>query len=236
MKDERQRRAASEGKGRVGETVPPPGRVVAAELFFEVRSAEDEGGRPAVGTGRGHVARFAMGEKRFDLRRTQRISRLDRSAARGHVGQFLQHLARSRRGLACDGPCQEVAKRPLRVRAFQERRKRVDADRARAERFDLDAEMRERLAVGLDRGHLRIRQVHRDGGEAPLAFERTGFEAAHELLEEDAFVQGVLVHDEDAVRRLGDEVGVVKLNGGSRRRGVRSRGFIPTSSGFIPGL
>ena len=189
------------------------GGVVAAELFFEVRSAEDEGGRPAVGARRCHVARFAMREERFDLGGPQRISRLDGPAAGGQVGEFLQHLARARRRFALDGPREKVAKRSFRVRAFQERRKRVDADRARAERFDLDAQARERLLVRFRRRHLRIRQVHRDGGEAPLAFERTRFQAAHKLLEEHPLVQGVLVHDEDAVRRLGHQIGVVKLDG-----------------------
>lgn len=210
--------AALKGQGLAG-GVAAGGGVVAAELFFEVRSAEDEGGRPTVGTSRCHVARFAMREKRFDLRWAKRVSRLDGPAAGGYVGQFLQHLARARRRLALDGPCQEVAKRSFRVRAFQERRKRVDADRARAERFDLDAEARERLLVRSHRCHLRVRQVHRDGRQAPLAFERTRFQPAHELLEKHPFVQGVLVHDEDAVRRLGHEIGVVKLNGvGGRRR------------------
>jgi hypothetical protein len=95
------------------------------------------------------------------------------------------------------------------------RRRGVHDDGAAAERLDLEAGPLEHLAGVVDQRVLGRRQPQRDGEQQPLARLTAAVERGHPLLEQDPLVGRVLVDDEEARARLGQDVAVVQLPEGS---------------------
>ena len=56
--------------------------------------------------------------------------------------------------------------------------------------------------------------------QQPLRFQRAARHAGEQLFVHDPLVQRVLVDDDHAVFALGDEIAVVKLDGGAPREGA----------------
>ena len=111
----------------------------------------------------------------------------------------------------------------LRRTPAQQRRHVRHQQRAAAEVFHAQTQLRQRLSMLQRPRRLLRRQLHRFGDQQPLRFQGTRLQPALELIEQNAFVQGVLVDDEHPFFRLHHQVGVVQLNDlvRPRRREIR---------------
>ena len=142
----------------------------------------------------------------------QSLARLDRAlAGEGHgdalvlvargahqlgtVGQLADHLAQASFGVE------------VRVRVGH----RVRDDRVASKPVDLEAGAGEHPEQRFDVPVLGGRQGQRDREEKALAGLATLAEGVHQLLEEDAFVRGVLVDHQDAPAHLDEDVRLVQL-------------------------
>ena len=91
----------------------------------------------------------------------------------------------------------------------------------------------ERIGRFEDERGLLGRQVDRLGDEQPLDFELPVADAAAQLFEEDALVQGVLVDDEHPLGCFEDEVGVLDLHGGAQQEEPLARSASPERAGGL---
>ena len=93
-------------------------------------------------------------------------------------------------------------------------------DGAGAEGFDDEAERGELVGMRLDqRRRVRV-EIDHERGEQRLPLDAAALALALQGLVDDPLVRGVLVDDDKAVRRLGDDIGAVKLR---PRRAERRR-------------
>ena len=146
-----------------------------------------------------------------DLLRRQTVAGAD-SGVTGHQAEQVveQLFARRRPVLADEVIDHRLEDGPRRSMAEQGRIAR-EQDRAAAEVLDAEAELGQGVAVFEGAGRLVCGQLDRLRDQQVLRFQGAGADAAFQLLEEDAFVQGVLIDDQHSLRRLQDEIGVIQL-------------------------
>ena len=184
----------------------------AAELAFEVAGAELERGGAAVGAVRRSLDEVSLGEEGLHLLGGEGVAGFDGGLA-GHHVQGLVHVGLFAGGLVALGELvEQVGDEGVDVDVGEHRRERLHADRSGAEGGDFYAELGEEFVVLV--GGLLLAGGDFDGlrDEQTLRLKGAGQKLLAETLVEDSLVEGVLVHDDDALVGLGDEVGVVDLD------------------------
>ena len=109
----------------------------------------------------------------------------------------------------------EVADEAVEIAAGEERRRLAHEDRARAEGLDDEPEGGEFLRMGRKERRGAGIEVDDHGMEQDLALDPAPLPVALQGLVDDPLVGRVLVDEDEAVRRLGDDIGLVEL--GARR-------------------
>src|SRR5437764_301843 len=87
----------------------------------------------------------------------------------------------------------------------------ADEQRVAAEPLDLEAESLEQLAMLLESIGLLRPEVQREGKQQPLRWHFPAFQRAHEPLEEDPLVRGMLVDENDAILAFEHHVRAAEL-------------------------
>src|SRR6476469_5404918 len=85
-------------------------------------------------------------------------------------------------------------------------------NRVPPERLDLETELRERVAVRLERIALCWSEMKRGRKKEPLRWRGAAFQHVHELFEEDALVRGMLVDEHQTFTALEHEIGAPELH------------------------
>ena len=184
------------------------------ELPFQVVGGEFEGGGAAMRTVAGALREVALFEQRVDFIRAEGIAGFDGGFAGHHVEGGMDERFVGLTAAGLDKPIKEIGDERPDVHSMQESGETLYGEGAWAEDGEVDADLLEEVRVlfgGLD---LCRRGVDGLGHEEALGFQGALEDALAEALIEDAFVEGVLVDDDDAVGRLGDEVGVMNLHDG----------------------
>ncbi len=176
--------------------------------------------------------RLHLAQKRVHLLGLQRPPRAHRVMA-GESRKPLVEPPRQRLGAVFGRKIGgEIAHEPGKIALSDRRGRFAHHDRPGAEALDDKAEAGEFLRMRVDqRGGLGI-EIHHHRGQQRLPFDCAPIALKLETLVDDAFMRGVLVDDDNAVARLGDDVifvhlrprrakrsGEIALVGQGRRRG-----------------
>src|SRR5271157_180539 len=105
----------------------------------------------------------------------------------------------------------EIADEPGEIALSDGRRRLANENRAGAEALDDEAQRRELFGVRLEqRRRVRV-EVDDERGEERLPHDALALALALQLLIDDPLVRRVLVDDDEPVRGLGDDIGLVHL-------------------------
>ncbi len=184
----------------------------AFELAFEVGEGEAEGGGAAVGAVGGAIDLFFSREEGGDFVGGEGVSGFDGGFAGGHVEDFVEEFFGGEFGADFEELVEEVAEEFPGGDFGEEGREGVDGDGLGVEVGDFDAEFEKEGFDGFEGGGVAWGDGEDFGEEEALAFEGAAGDAGVEFFVEDAFVEGVLVDDDEAVGGFGDDVGVVGLH------------------------
>ena len=166
-----------------------------------------------VGAGVGEVALGEVAQEVFDFLEHEGVARFDGVAADGGGdGGFVEAAPTRSRGKGefvhdveedlLEG---EVADAFL-AEADEEVGERFDEVGVLAEGFDADADAAELVEVFAQEGGVAVAELDGFGEEEALGGDGGGVEAGEHLFEEDAFVRGVLVDDDEAFGAFGEDV------------------------------
>ena len=160
-----------------------------------------------MGAGIGQIAGEQVVEEHVPLGGLERVVGLDRVAADGLRDDLLAQASAFPRLAALlleigDDGADELGH----IAGLDHRRQSVDQKRARPKAGDADAGLLQRLDLREEEVGFARKKFERDGKEKLLrgrVLERHAFE---HLLEEDAFVRGVLVDEDEALGAFRDEI------------------------------
>ena len=163
------------------------------------------------------VDEMATSQKRLDLGGGKRVAGFDGRLACHHVEDLMQQfLVIEIEGLLF-AALQKLAEEVGGVETFQKAGKCVNGDGIGTDGGGFDAEPRQQRLNLFEQFLLPAVGGDRKRDEKPLAFQGAARQPRQQVFVHDAFVQRVLVDDDQAVLALGDEIAVVKLNGGVRQ-------------------
>ena len=127
-----------------------------------------------------------------------------------------------------------IADQPRRVAVFQQGRHFAHTDRAGAESFQHQPQtFKHRRGFDQSR-HLALVHVDNHGDQQALPGNAAGFALAFQLFIDQPLMGGVLVHQDQAIARLGDDIGLMHLRprGTERRIGNFNGGCLKPCSRF----
>lgn len=183
------------------------GLLGAAEFFFEFGEGELDHGGATVGAGVGEVAGEEVVEEHVPFGGLEEVVGLDGVAADGLGDDFFAEAA-TFAGFAAflleideDG-ADEFGD----VAGFDHGGKGVDQEGVGAEAGDADTGLLEGLELGEEEVGFAGEEVEGDGEEELLGGGVLEGHAAEHLLEEDAFVGGVLIDEDEAFGTFGNEI------------------------------
>jgi len=177
-----------------------------AELPLELGVVDLDQSRSSVRAAVGHVADEEVFEEFLQLFLMQRVVCFDGVAADGggdHVFAEAQGGHAVARGANL---VDDVVEERLGIVAFQKDGEGVDLEGVASEGLCGKAEFVEGLEVAADEIKIARREVDHDGGEEPLRGHALGFHATFHFLEEDTFVRGVLIHEDETLLSLEEDV------------------------------
>ena len=169
---------------------PPP------ELSFQFRVVDLDQGGPAVWAAVGHVAFEGVLKKFLQLFVVKRVVRFHSVATNGggdHV------FAEAEFGHAITGGpdlVDDLLEKALWIVALQKGGEGVDLQRSSTKWFSGETKLVECFEIFLDEVKVARWEIYHDRREKTLARNALGLHAALHLLEQNAFMSGVLVHED----------------------------------------
>jgi hypothetical protein len=164
-----------------------------------------------VGAVAGAVYQVALGEEGFDHSGGEGVAGFDGGFAGHHVEDVVEEFFLGEVEDFLFAAFEEGGDEVGGVELGEEGGETEDGDLVGAGGCEVDAEAFEEGADLFDEVGLAVAGGEDGGDEEALGFEGAAGDAGEEFLEEDAFVEGVLVDDLEAFGGFDDEVGVVDL-------------------------
>src|SRR6476646_5233324 len=186
------------------------GTLAPAKPALQLLTGQLHNGCPAMYVVRGQIGSEQVQQELAHFPSIQRLPRFDGGPAGVGGGKSLEPIgppaesatSQVRHHLAEAGFCVEAG-----VRC----RDRVYHHSPAAEPFHLESHSAELLAVDVDRVQLLVGHLHGKRQQQPLCGSSDAAELGHDCLVENPLVGGMLIHDDDSVRSLVDDVAVENL-------------------------
>ena len=187
------------------------------KLTFEIVAAEKQRRWPAVWTMMRIVGQLALLDERGHLFRRQAVTGADGGMAGHQAHQIVEKHFAARRAFLGNEVIDDGAEDRLRRATAKQGGIARYQNRAATEILDAETQLRQCIAVFQRPRRLLGGQLDRLRDQQWLRFQWSRLDAAFDLLEQDAFVQGVLIDDQHALIGFDDEIRIIELNDLRRR-------------------